>query len=181
MFDKNHSVNGTVGKRGRTASSSSSNRGEKTKSGRGKKKSSQRRKSSFIDDEYETSEDEDEDEEDEDLVLSESSDEDASAHKGSNKKAEQRLPIAGQENKSYIRKRTKINFTLDSDDDSDEWSSGKKSAKKMKRRGKASDDNDDANFRSAVAPGERTRNLPRRASAAKAKFVEGDISDEEDI
>ena len=43
-------------------------------------------------------------------------------------------PLSGQANTSYVRKRKKIDFSLDSGDDSDEWDDGKK-GKKGKGKG----------------------------------------------
>ena len=41
-------------------------------------------------------------------------------------------PLSGQANTSYVRKRKKIDFSLDSGEDSDEWDDGKKGKKKGK-------------------------------------------------
>ena len=41
-----------------------------------------------------------------------------------------RGPMSGQVNTSYVRKRKKIDFSLESGDDSDEWDDGKKGKKK---------------------------------------------------
>ena len=51
-------------------------------------------------------------------------------------------PLSGQCNPSYVRKRSKINFTLESGDESDEWDEGKKGKKKKNKRKRESAESD---------------------------------------
>ena len=65
-------------------------------------------------------------------------------------------PISGQANTSYVRKRKKIDFSLESGDDSDEWDDGKKGKGKKNRKGR------NANGRSRGKIKEQCRNSTER-------------------
>merc|ERR1712039_34900 len=130
-------------------------------------------------------EDDDEDE-DEDAAAIQDSSEDSSIGEQNGKV--RKSPISGQANTSYVRKRKKIDFSLESGDDSDEWDDGKKGKGKKNRKGRnangrsrgstsGSSDNEPAN--KTVFPREKP---PRRASAARAKFVVKEfISDDDEV
>jgi hypothetical protein len=176
VFDKNDSVNSKIiVKKGRPPGSASSR----------PLKKSRKKGSSFLsdDDEDDIDDPSDEESEEDDMSLSGDSDRETKTART----APDAKPAAGQLNANYVRKRTKINFTLDSDDeDSDEWSAGKKSAAKKKKKGNKVNDVGGSDSvpgfveeADSVIKGRSMR--PRRASAVRVKFLEESISDEEDI
>merc|ERR1712039_513666 len=129
-------------------------------------------------------EDDDEDE-DEDAAAIQDSSEDSSIGEQNGKV--RKSPISGQANTSYVRKRKKIDFSLESGDDSDEWDDGKKGKGKNRKgrnangrsRGSTSGSSDNEPANKTVFPREKP---PRRASAARAKFVVKEfISDDDEV
>ena len=129
----------------------------------------------------------------EDSTTSEDDDEAAedSSEDSSNGEQNDKLkPLSGQSNPNYIRKRKKINFTLDSGEESDEWDDGKKGKKRKKGIDNNSYAKRNIKSNSTSSDGETAIVLknrpPRKAASAasnrvKVAIKEEYISDEEEF
>ena len=144
-----------------------------------KKETKKRQKKSLVDssDDSTTSDDDDE-------ALEDSSED------SSNGEQNKLKPFSGQSNPSYIRKRSRINFTLDSGNESDEWDDGKKGKKRKKGIDGNSYAKRNIKSNSTSSDGETAIVLknrpPRKAASAasnrvKVAIKEEYISDEEEF